>query len=69
MQGLTMIVITAILFKLNVVLAAWTILLIVPLLFVLSCGSITRRKRVTPRAGPHRQRLADLSSRSTASGW
>ena len=36
MQGLTMIVITAILFKLNVVLAAWTILLIVPLLFVLS---------------------------------
>jgi ATP-binding cassette subfamily B protein len=33
-QGLTMIVITAILFSTNVVLAAWTILLIVPLLFV-----------------------------------
>jgi ATP-binding cassette subfamily B protein len=33
-QGLTMIVITAILFSTNVVLAAWTVLLIVPLLFV-----------------------------------
>ncbi|NNN01163.1 MAG: ABC transporter ATP-binding protein [Acidimicrobiaceae bacterium] len=35
-QGLTMIVITIILFSTNVVLAAWTVLLVVPLLFVLS---------------------------------
>ena len=34
LQGLTMVVITAILFKTNVELAAWTVLLIVPLLFV-----------------------------------
>lgn len=33
LQGLTMIVITVVLFSLNVTLAAWTILLIVPLLF------------------------------------
>ncbi|HUV57988.1 MAG TPA: ABC transporter ATP-binding protein [Acidimicrobiales bacterium] len=32
-QGLTMIVITAVLFATNVVLAAWTVLLVVPLLF------------------------------------
>ncbi len=36
LQGLTMIVITIILFELNVALAAWTVLLVVPLLFVLS---------------------------------
>ncbi|MGA7836234.1 MAG: ABC transporter ATP-binding protein [Acidimicrobiales bacterium] len=36
LQGLTMIVITVILFELNVALAAWTVLLVVPLLFVLS---------------------------------
>jgi len=36
MQGLTMIVITIVLFELNVVLAAWTVLLVVPLLFVLT---------------------------------
>jgi ATP-binding cassette subfamily B protein len=36
LQGLTMIVITAVLFSLNVALAAWTVLLIVPLLFVIS---------------------------------
>jgi len=35
-QGLTMIVITAVLFSLNVALATWTIVLIVPVLFVLS---------------------------------
>ncbi len=35
-QGLTMIVITAILFTTNVTLATWTVLLVVPLLFVLS---------------------------------
>src|ERR1035437_3064956 len=34
LQGLTMVVITVILFKTNVELAAWTVLLIVPLLFV-----------------------------------
>ena len=33
-QGLTMIVITAILFATNVTLAAWTVLLVVPLMFV-----------------------------------
>jgi len=33
LQGLTMIVITAILFELNATLAAWTVLLVVPLLF------------------------------------
>jgi ATP-binding cassette subfamily B protein len=36
MQGLTMIVITIILFVTNVTLAAWTVLLVVPLLFVLT---------------------------------
>lgn len=36
MQGLTMIVITVILFASNATLATWTILLVVPLLFVLS---------------------------------
>lgn len=36
LQGLTMIIITIVLFATNVVLAAWTILLIVPVLFVLS---------------------------------
>jgi ATP-binding cassette subfamily B protein len=36
MQGLTMVVITIVLFALNVTLAAWTILLVVPLLFVMS---------------------------------
>ena len=36
MQGLTMIVITIILFWTNVTLAAWTVLLVAPLLFVLS---------------------------------
>jgi len=36
LQGLTMITITVILFSTNVVLATWTILLIVPLLFVFS---------------------------------
>jgi ATP-binding cassette subfamily B protein len=36
LQGLTMVVITVILFTLNVALATWTILLIVPLLFVIS---------------------------------
>jgi ATP-binding cassette subfamily B protein len=36
LQGLTMIVITVVLFSLNVTLAAWTILLIVPLLFAIS---------------------------------
>jgi ATP-binding cassette subfamily B protein len=35
-QGLTMIVITAVLFSLNATLAAWTVLLVVPLLFVIS---------------------------------
>jgi ATP-binding cassette subfamily B protein len=35
-QGLTMIVITVVLFSLNVALAAWTILLVVPILIVLS---------------------------------
>jgi ATP-binding cassette subfamily B protein len=35
-QGLTMIVITIVLFSLNVALAAWTILLVVPILFALS---------------------------------
>jgi ATP-binding cassette subfamily B protein len=34
LQGLTMVVITAILFATNVTLAAWTVLMIVPLLFV-----------------------------------
>src|ERR1019366_3295559 len=36
MQGLTMIVITIILFVTNVTLAAWTVLLVVPLLFVIT---------------------------------
>ncbi len=36
LQGLTMVVITIVLFSLNVTLATWTILLIVPLLFVIS---------------------------------
>jgi ATP-binding cassette subfamily B protein len=36
LQGLTMIVITVILFTTNVVLAAWTILLVVPILFAMS---------------------------------
>ena len=36
LQGLTMIVITVILFATNVALAAWTVLLVVPLLFVFS---------------------------------
>ncbi len=36
LQGLTMIVITAVLFDLNVVLATWTIILVVPLLTVFS---------------------------------
>jgi ATP-binding cassette subfamily B protein len=36
LQGLTMIVITAVLFALNVTLAAWTVLLVVPLLVVFS---------------------------------
>jgi ATP-binding cassette subfamily B protein len=36
LQGLTMVVITIVLFSLNVALATWTILLIVPLLFVIS---------------------------------
>jgi len=36
MQGLTMIVITIVLFATNVTLAAWTVLLVVPLLFVFS---------------------------------
>lgn len=36
LQGLTMVVITAILFATNVTLATWTVLLVVPLLFVLS---------------------------------
>jgi ATP-binding cassette subfamily B protein len=36
LQGLTMVVITAVLFATNVTLAAWTALLVVPLLFVLS---------------------------------
>jgi ATP-binding cassette subfamily B protein len=36
LQGLTMIVITAILFDLNVVLATWTVVLVVPLLVVFS---------------------------------
>jgi ATP-binding cassette subfamily B protein len=35
-QGLTMIVITVVLFSLNVTLAAWTIFLVVPILFALS---------------------------------
>ncbi len=35
-QGLTMIIITIILFTTNVVLAAWTVLLVVPLLFIFS---------------------------------
>jgi ATP-binding cassette subfamily B protein len=35
-QGLTMVVITAVLFSLNVTLATWTIVLVVPVLFVLS---------------------------------
>jgi ATP-binding cassette subfamily B protein len=35
-QGLTMIVITVVLFSLNVTLATWTIVLVVPVLFVLS---------------------------------
>ena len=36
LQGLTMVVITVILFTTNVVLATWTILLVVPLLFIVS---------------------------------
>ena len=36
LQGLTMIVITAVLFNLNVVLATWTVVLVVPLLVVFS---------------------------------
>ena len=36
MQGMTMVVITAVLFTINVTLAAWTVLLVVPLLFALT---------------------------------
>jgi ATP-binding cassette subfamily B protein len=36
MQGLTMVVITAVLFAINVTLAAWTVLLVVPILFALT---------------------------------
>ena len=62
LQGLTMVVITVILFTTNVVLAAWTVLLVVPILFVLSIwfhqaserGYLLTRERIA-------NLLADLS--------
>ncbi|HET9089791.1 MAG TPA: ABC transporter ATP-binding protein [Acidimicrobiales bacterium] len=62
LQGLTMIVITAVLFSTNVVLAAWTVLIVVPALVALSIwfhqaserGYLTSRDRIA-------NVLADLS--------
>ena len=62
LQGLTMVVITAVLFSLNVALATWTVVLVVPLLVVFSIwfhrasetGYLLRRDRIA-------NVLADLS--------
>jgi ATP-binding cassette subfamily B protein len=62
MQGLTMVIITAALFSTNVTLAAWTVLLVIPVLFVLTVWFHTSSEKGYLRARDAIANvLADLS--------